>query len=146
VPDRLRDRRLVDAYAELVSDPDPAVHEPAAAAWCAWEDAHVAVTSDARPDPRYDDPRFRLAFARQVTHCWRHDSWLAPDELVAGAGRLAGVPGWLVHGRLDVSSPLDAPWRLHRAWPGSHLVVVDGEGHGGTSIWATCRRLLADLG
>jgi proline iminopeptidase len=37
----------------------------------------------------------------------------------------------LVHGRLDVSSPLDVPWRLARAWPDSELVVIDDEGHRG---------------
>ncbi len=145
VPDRLRHLRLVDAYAELLMDSDPAVHEPAAASWCRWENAHVATTPGAKLDPRCDDPAFRLGFARQVTHCWRHDSWLADDEIVTNAHRLAGVPGWLVHGRLDVSSPLDAPWRIHRAWPGSELIIIDDEGHGGDSMLNTCRQILVDL-
>lgn len=143
-PDR-RHLRLVDAYHGLVMDPDPAVHAPAAAAWCRWEDRHVATAPGSGPNPRYDDPAFRLGFARQVTHCWRHDSWLADDELVAYAPRLAGTPGWLIHGRLDVSSPLWGPWRLHRAWPGSELVVVDDEGHGGPGMQAAWRRILRDL-
>jgi proline iminopeptidase len=145
VPPPLRPLRLVDAYHMLLMDPDPTVHEPAAEAWCRWEDAHVATTPGARPHPRFADPGFRLGFARQVTHCWRHDSWLAPDEIVRNAGRLAGIPGWLVHGRLDVSSPLDAPWRIHQAWPGSELVIVDDEGHGGRTMSDHCRRILADL-
>jgi proline iminopeptidase len=145
VPAHRRDRRLVEAYRELVMAPDSEVHTAAAAAWCQWEDAHVATTPGATPNPRYEDPRFRLGFARQVTHCWSADSWLAPDELVANAERLAGIPGWLVHGRLDLSSPLDGPWRLHQAWPGSELVVVDAEGHGGDSMMDICTRLLADL-
>ena len=132
VPNELRGMRLVDAYNVLLMDPDPEVHDAAARAWCRWEDAHVATTPGATPNPRYDDARFRLGFARQVTHCWRHDSWLAPDEIVSNAGQLAGIPGWLIHGRLDVSSPLDAPWRLHQAWPDSELIVVDDEGHGGS--------------
>jgi proline iminopeptidase len=145
VPRELRRERLVDAYNTLLMDPDPAVHQPAADAWCRWEDAHVATTPAARPHPHFADPAYRLGFARQVTHCWRHDSWLAPDEIVGSAPRLAGIPGWLVHGRLDLSSPLDSPWRLHRAWPGSELIVVDDEGHGGDTIAAHCRRLLAAL-
>jgi proline iminopeptidase len=145
VPAELRGRRLVDAYHALLMDSEPEIRAAAATAWCRWEDAHVATTPGARPNPRYEDPRFRLGFARQVTHCWRHDSWLEPDELVRNAGRLAGIPGWLVHGRLDVSSPLDAPWRLHRAWPDSELVIVDDEGHGGESMTGHVRRLLADL-
>lgn len=145
IPPELRSARLVDAYHTLLMDPDPAIREAAAVAWCLWEDAHVASTPGATPNPRYEDPRFRLGFARQVTHCWRNDSWLAPDEIVRNAGKLAGIPGWLIHGRLDVSGPLDSPWRIHHAWPGSELIVVDDEGHGGDSMMAHWRRVLADL-
>lgn len=145
VPYHLRDRRLVEAYNELVMDPDPAVHGPAALAWCQWEDRHMATTPGAGHNPRYDDPAFRLGFARQVTHCWRHNSWLADDELVANAERLADTPGWLIHGRLDVSSPLLGPWRLHRGWSGSELIVVDNEGHGGPDMQSAWRRVLSDL-
>jgi proline iminopeptidase len=145
VPVELRELRLVDAYYRLLMDPDPVVHDAAAAAWCQWEDAHVATVPGAVANPRYLDARFRLAFARQVTHCWRNDSWLEPDEIVRNAHRLGGIPGWLIHGRLDVSSPLDAPWRIHQAWPGSHLVVIDEEGHGGDAMMHTWRRVLADV-
>lgn len=131
VPAAERDGDLVAAYHRLLIDPDPAVHEAAARAWCRWEDEHVRTSSADTPDPRYDDPAFRLCFARLVTHYWRHAAWLEDDALVRGAGALHGVPGVLIHGRLDVSSPLDVPWRLAQAWHGSELVIIDGEGHGG---------------
>jgi proline iminopeptidase len=145
VPEPLRGMRLVEAYHTLLMDPDPSVHDAAAVAWCRWEDAHVATTPGAQPNQRYADPSFRLGFARQVTHCWRRNSWLRPDEIVANAGNLAAIPGWLIHGRLDVSSPLDAPWRVHQAWPGSELIVVDDEGHGGEEMVSQWRRVLAEL-
>ena len=145
IPPELRSMRIVDAYNTLLMDPDPHVREAAAAAWCRWEDAHVATAQDAAPSRRYDDPAFRLGFARQVTHCWRNNSWLTPNEIVANAGRLAGIPGWLLHGRLDVSSPLDAPWMFHQAWPGSHLVIIDHEGHGGDTMMNHWRSVLANL-
>jgi len=145
VPAELREERLVDAYNRLLMGPDPVVREAAAVAWCRWEDAHVATSPKIRPNPRFGDASFRLGFARQVTHCWRHNSWLAPDEIVRNAGRLAGIPGWLIHGRLDVSSPLDAPWRIHQAWPDSELIIVDDEGHGGETMAMHWHRVLADL-
>jgi proline iminopeptidase len=70
-----------------------------------------------------------MAFARLVTHYWRHGAWLEDGALLRGIGKLAGIPAVLVHGRLDVSSPLDVPWYLANAWPGSELVIVDEAGH-----------------
>jgi proline iminopeptidase len=130
VPAAERDGDLVTAYYRLLHDPDPRVREKAARDWCRWEDAHVATGSDHRPDPRYDDARFRMGFARLVTHYWHHAAFLEDGSLMRDAGRLAGIRGVLIHGRLDLSSPLDVPWQLSQAWPGSRLVVVDQAGHG----------------
>ncbi len=130
VPEADRDGDLVAAYHRLLRDPSPAVRERAALDWCRWEDAHVAVRAGHRPDPRYDDPGFRMAFARLVTHYWHQAAWLEDGALLRDAGRLAGIPGVLVHGRLDLSGPLDVAWHLARAWPGSELVVIEEAGHG----------------
>jgi proline iminopeptidase len=130
VPADRRDGDLAAAYNDLLVDPDPAVHERAALEWCRWEATHVRVRADEPPDPRYDDPAFRLCFARLVTHYWRHAAWLPDGELLSGAARLAGIPGVLIHGRLDLSGPVDVPWMLAQAWEGSELVIVDDEGHG----------------
>jgi proline iminopeptidase len=125
VPPADRDGDLVEAYSRLLHDPDPAVREKAARDWCEWEDAHIS----APPNPRYDDPAFRLAFARLVTHYWRHAAWLEDGILLREATKLRGIPGVMVHGRLDVSSPLEVPWELARAWSAAELVIVEGAGH-----------------
>ena len=120
---------LVGGYYRLLQDPDPTVRENAARDWCRWEDTHVG-GPDYRHDARYDDPKFRMAFARLVTHYWHHAAFLEDGALMRDAGRLSGIPGVLVHGRLDLSSPLDVAWELSRAWPGSRLIVIDDAGHG----------------
>ena len=131
VPERLRGLRLVDAYAELLFDPDPAVREHAALEWCRWEDAHVSLTPGWEPSLRYEDREFRLRFARLVTHYWRHAAFLEEEQLLRDAATLDAVPGVLIHGRYDVSAPLEIPWRLSRAWATSRLVVLGDAGHGG---------------
>ena len=131
LPPRLRHLRLVDAYAELLFDPDPAVREQAAREWCAWEDTHVSLTPGHQHNPRYDDPEFRLRFARLVTHYWRHAAFLEEEQLLRDAARLNGIPGVLIHGRYDVSSPLEIAWRLSQRWETSELHVLDDAGHGG---------------
>jgi proline iminopeptidase len=126
VPEAERDGPLVDAYSRLLHDPDPAVHERAARDWCAWEATHMG------SDPRYDDPRFRLCFARLVTHYWRHGAWLEDGEPLRGLHRLEGIPGVLIHGRLDLGGPLLYPWTIAQTW--GELVVVERDGHGGPGM------------
>jgi proline iminopeptidase len=130
VPEAERDGNLAAAYARLLASDDPAVRERAARDWCAWEDTHVSLAPGWTPDPRFEDPTFRMVFARLVTHYWANDCFLPDGHLRATVGRLAGIPGVLVAGRQDVSGPPDVAWELHRAWPGSELVIVEDAGHG----------------
>lgn len=125
----LTGERIVDAYARLLADEDAAIRETAAVAWCAWEDAHVQL-GEARSDPRYADPKFRMGFARLVTHYFRHAAWLADGALLEAVRGFGSIPAVLIHGRLDLSSPPDTAWELSQAWPGSRLILVDEAGHG----------------
>ncbi len=132
VPDRLRHLPIVDAYATMLFDPDPEIRARAASEWCAWENAHVSLSPDYRPNRRYEDPDFRLQFARLVTHYWRQAAFLGDDELVRNAALLNGIPGVLIQGRFDVSSPLETAWRLSRTWRSSQLRMIEDAGHGGS--------------
>jgi proline iminopeptidase len=129
VPAADRDGDLVAAYVRLLADPDPGVRHRAAREWCDWEEAIVSVETGGRPNPRYDDPRFRLGFARLVTHYFSHAAWLEDNELLDHVDRLAAIPGVLIHGQLDIGGPLRTAWELAQAWPTSELVVVAGAGH-----------------
>lgn len=134
VPPVLQDRPLVDAYAAMLFDRDPAVRDRAASAWCAWENAHVSLTPNHKSNPRFEDPEFRLRFARLVTHYWKNAAFFEDEQLLRSASILNGIPGELIHGRWDVSSPLDTPWRLSKIWTTSRLHVLDDVGHGGGSF------------
>jgi proline iminopeptidase len=125
---------LVAAYYRLLHDADPATRERAARDWCAWEDAVVSLEEGHQPSPRYEDPRFRMAFARIVTHYFHHRAWLEDGELLRNAGRLASIPGVLVHGRLDLGGPSAAAWELARAWPAAELHLVGGGHTGGRDM------------
>ncbi len=102
VPAQARDSDLSAAYNRLLQHTDPHIREMAAKAWCDWEDTHVSTYGGYRHDPRYDDPRFRMCFARIVTHFWSNAAFLDDDQLVRNASRLAGIRGVLINGRLDI--------------------------------------------
>jgi proline iminopeptidase len=145
VPDHLRDRPLVDAYAELLFDRDPQVQAHAAKEWCTWEDAHVSLAPSHKPKTRYQDPAFRLLFARLVTHYWRNAAFLEPDQLLRDTAILNGIPGVLIHGRFDVSGPLETAWLLSQHWTTSRLRIIDDAGHGGGGFGAAVTAALAEF-
>ena len=130
VPEADRDGNLALAYNRLLHDPDPVVRERAAKNWCDWEDTHVATHPGYQSDDRYQDPVFRLRFARLVTHYWGHAAWLEEGVLQRDAGKLAGIPGVLIHGRLDFSSPVEVAWKMAQGWSDAELHVVESAGHG----------------
>lgn len=133
--------RLIDAYARAMRDRDADVRVRAASAWGRWEDVHVSLGPGWQPDPRWHTPPTRDVLATLVTHYWSH-SGFGGDQILDRMDRLAGIPGVLVHGRRDISGPAVTAWRLHRAWPGSELVILD-EGHGGPRSVAELVRVIA---
>ena len=136
VPADERDGDLAAAYSRLLHSPDAGVRARAARSWCQWEDTHVSLAPDAAPSLSVADPGFQLAFARLVTHYWSNGCFLDDGQLLRDAHRLAGIPGVMVHGRYDVSGPLDVAWQLAKAWPAGELVVLDDAGHGGGALTA----------
>jgi len=126
------DGDLAHAYSRLLHDPDPEVRTRAAADWCRWEDTHVGTYPGHQPHPRYQDSAFRLCFARIVTHYFSNAAFLPDGALLDAVDVIADIPAVLIHGRLDISSPTDIPFQLHRRWPASSLVMLEGAGHGGT--------------
>jgi proline iminopeptidase len=131
LPEDDRDGNLAAACSRLIESPDPAVRERAARAWTDWETA--TIPAPPRSVERFEDPVFRMGFARTVTHYFGNDHFLGEGNddgvVLRDAHLLKGVPGTLVQGSLDFGNLLGVVWRLHRAWPDSELVVVEEAGH-----------------
>ena len=134
VPDGLKGMRIVDAYAALLFADDPSASANAAEAWCAWEESHVSLTPGYAPNKRFLDPDFRLRFARLVTHYWSHAAFLEEGQLLKSVELLGAVPGVLIHGAYDVSTPPETAWQLHKRWPGSRIQMLADAGHGNGSM------------
>lgn len=125
---------ILAGYARLMDDPDPAVRTRAATSWTTWEDAVIGHETNGKPDSYSDQlPDDMAAMVRICAHYFSNGMYLDDESILRRAHRLAGIPGVLIHGRLDLSSPLDTAWRLTRSWPEADLVVVDDAGHTGSA-------------
>lgn len=124
--------RLIEAYHRRLSDPDPAVHGPAALAWTRWEAATVTLEPDEQFIGEMTEAAHALAFARIENHYFVHSGWLREGQLIEDAPRLRGIPTVIVQGRYDVCTPMMTAWDLHRALPEAEFVVVPDAGHSAT--------------
>lgn len=124
--------RMTEAYHRRLSDPDPAVHVPAAVAWAKWEASIVTL----RPDPdvvaAMTEPAVAVALARIENHFFLHRGWLNEGQLIADVQTIRHIPAVIVQGRYDAVTPMMTAWDLHRAWPEAEFVVVDDAGHAAT--------------
>ena len=75
------------------------------------------------------DPFTALSMARIENHYFINDSFLAPDQILRDAGRLAEIDGVIIQGRYDVVCPMESAWALHRAWPQAEFKVIVDAGH-----------------
>jgi len=128
---------VVAAYSRLMEHPDRSVRERAAADWRLWEDAVISQERNGAPgaySARVGDAG--LAFVRICSRYFAHGAWLEDGAILRDAGRLAGIPGTLIHGRNDLGGPVKTAWELAQAWPGAELIVIEDSGHTGSETMA----------
>ncbi|WP_258805935.1 alpha/beta fold hydrolase [Pseudarthrobacter sp. NS4] len=138
--------RLVEAYARRLAGQDREDARLAALSWDRWESTHISLDPSWLPGPLFEDERERMTFALLVTHYWANDGFLVDDqEIIPRIHKLNGIPGYLIHGRRDISGPAVTAWRLHQRWESSQLVVVEDEGHGGPASMAELTKAVEEI-
>lgn len=129
IPEPLRQLHPVAAYHTLLNDADPATRQKAAFDFHLWEAGSISAEPQTGLPERWRDPVFALARARLCVHYFHHRAWLEDEQLLREAHRLAGIPGVLIQGRLDLQGPPKTAFELSRAWPCSELVLLENAGH-----------------
>ncbi len=129
LPDNERTDPL-GAYVRRLTNPDPAIHTPAAHRWNAYE----RILSELKPNATRLPSEFASDARLPPTpileaHYIAHDFYLEPDELLSHASRLKDIPGTIIQGRYDLLCPPGSAYALHRAWPKSHLEIIADAGH-----------------
>lgn len=117
---------LMAAYHRRLFGEDQVAKTAAARAWSFWEWS----TSALIPQVEGGSDDKCLAFARIENHYFVNSGFFdSPDQLLANAGRLSGIPTVIVHGRYDVICPLRNAWDLHKAMPHAAFHIVPDAGH-----------------
>jgi proline iminopeptidase len=124
---------MIGAYHKRLTHPDRRVQAEAAAAWSQWEGDTISIRGpEARPS-KFNEIDFAIAFARIECHFFANHGFF-PEEgwILKNAAKLKSIPGWIVQGRFDVVTPMEAAWKLKSAWPAARFEVVWDAGHAST--------------
>ena len=129
------DEDVLAGYVRLLGEDDPDVRLRAAKDWVAWEDTVISLEPNGKPNAYSANrsPAELIALTRICSHYFANAAWLEEGVLIREAGRLAGIPGVLIHGRLDLSGPVETAWEVANAWPGAELTIVEDSGHTGSA-------------
>ena len=120
---------LLGHYYRRLTDPDPAIHLPAAHAWDRYEGACSKLLPPPDASAGFDSDASALAIARIEAHYFVHQAFLDENELLENIGRIRHLPCTIVQGRYDVICPPVTADALVRAWPEAEYIVVPDAGH-----------------
>jgi proline iminopeptidase len=121
----------LDAYWRRVLDSDPAMHGPFIRAW---HDTEQILSQHAPRRDRLDLASLQSTGALPSTpsmeaHYFQNDCFMKPNQILAEAGKLKGIPGIIVQGRYDLLCPPATSHALAARWRETEIRFVEGAGH-----------------
>lgn len=123
---------LLAAYYRRLTDPDPAVHMPAARAWSIYEGSCSTLLASPETVAYFASDVVALGLARIEAHYFTHNIFMPENGLLENIRKAADVPAVIVQGRYDAVCPVVTADDLHCAWPEAEYIVVPDAGH---SAW-----------
>ena len=129
LPPELHGGDPLEGYATLLEHPDHSVRIAAARRWCVFEATLANLIPDAMRIADANEPQVAYAMARIEVHYFRNNRYAPEDQLLRQVDRVRHLPATIVQGRYDLLCPPATAIELHRAWPGSRLIMVDDAGH-----------------
>ena len=128
IPEAERDN-MVSAYYRRLTSENELEQIQAAKAWSIWEGRCATLHPNPRVVEHFGHPHVAIALARIECHYFMNQAFLEPGQILKNAGRLAEIPGVIVHGRYDMVCPLDNALALSDVWPDAELRIIRDAGH-----------------
>ena len=120
---------ILGAFHRRLLDPDPAVYLPAARAWSRYEGACSTLHPSPETVAAFGEDSTSFALARIETHYFTQGNFMGENALLENLDRITHLPCTIIQGRYDMICPIATAEELHRAWPGSEMVIVPDAGH-----------------
>ena len=120
-----------DAYYQLILDPDPLVHTPAARQWCLYEAQCATLLPDLVLSNAMNNQQCHMV-ARLQVHYFRHGFFTHGISLLNNIERIRKIPTEIIQGRYDMICPPASADYLQRLLPEARLKIIANAGHSAT--------------
>jgi proline iminopeptidase len=120
---------ILTNYHVRLTDPDPAIHGPAARAWTRFEAACSTLLPNPSTVAGLESGRGALALARIESHYFINDLFLPENYFLDNVAQIADKPAIIVQGRYDMVCPISTADEFARSWPDAEYVIVSDAGH-----------------
>lgn len=120
---------LLASYHRRLTDPDPAVHLPAARIWSTFEGCCSTLLPSPSTVAAFGEDAMALNLARIEAHYFVNQIFLPENDLIDNIERIRDIPAVIIQGRYDVVCPIVTAYELHKAWPEADYVVIPDAGH-----------------
>ncbi len=122
-------RAILETYYRLLSDPDPAIHLPAARTWSIYEGSCSTLMPSAATVANFATDQVALGLARIEAHYFMNNIFLPDNFLLDNIGRIRHIPTTVVQGRYDMVCPIISADDLLQAFPEADYHIVCDAGH-----------------
>lgn len=120
---------ILKAYYALITDPDPAIHFPAARAWSIYEGSCSTLLPNPNIVANFGADRTALGLARMESHYFMHDIFLPPNFIIDNVPKIRHITTTIVQGRYDAVCPIVSADDLARAFPEADYHIIPDAGH-----------------
>lgn len=118
---------MLERFCEALFSADQEVAKCAVRLWQAWS-GQVALGNDYQESLEAVNEKM-LRQVKMELHYAAHDYFIVDNQILANCAGLSAIPTVIIHGRNDLTCPIESGWRLHRALPQSSLRILQNAGH-----------------
>lgn len=134
-------KETIEHYHELINSVYDDDRIRTANAWSRWTGKIVTWTlpqgeikkenkeTNSDPESNNKDPEKLVREVGLEIHYAINQYFLDNDQLIKNSDQLPNVPVKIIHGRRDLTCPVESSWRLHKAIPHSTLTLLPESGH-----------------
>ncbi|QSB00932.1 prolyl aminopeptidase [Methylomonas sp. BW4-1] len=123
----LPDANVLERLVEAIFGADQDVAKRAAQQWQAWS-GQVALGNDYLESMESVSEQMLRQVKMELSYAI-HDYFIRENQILENCAALQSIPTIIIHGRNDLTCPIEAGWRLHQALPQSRYVVLPNAGH-----------------